>query len=161
MAAPHPEPSPSQSYQFLLIVCCGLGFASYVTCYMRIPVVPLFAQDLGAGAVMVGFINSAFLLTTGVFAFPLGMLADRWGRKLVVTGGILISLITSFLLAVSCAPWQLLLIYLLFGLGLAAIGPTLMAYVADLSPATHLGRSYGAYTLSIYSGMSLGPALGG
>jgi len=161
MAAPHPEPSPSQSYQFLLIVCCGLGFASYVTCYMRIPVVPLFAQDLGAGAVMVGFINSAFLLTTGVFAFPLGMLADRWGRKLVVTGGILISLITSFLLAVSGAPWQLLLIYLLFGLGLAAIGPTLMAYVADLSPPTHLGRSYGAYTLSIYSGMSLGPALGG
>jgi MFS family permease len=55
----------------------------------------------------------------------------------------------------------LLLIYLLFGLGLAAIGPTLMAYVADLSPPTHLGRSYGAYTLAIYTGMSLGPALGG
>jgi MFS family permease len=54
-----------------------------------------------------------------------------------------------------------LVIYLFFGLGLAAIGPTLMAYVADLSPSTHLGRSYGAYTLSIYSGMSLGPALGG
>ncbi|MFZ2087960.1 MAG: MFS transporter [Desulfobaccales bacterium] len=161
MTSTHADPSPSHSYRFLLIVCCGLGFASYVTCYMRIPVVPLFAQDLGAGAVMVGFINSAFLLTTGVFAFPLGILADRWGRKLVVTAGILISLITSFLLAVSVAPWQLLLIYLLFGLGLAAIGPTLMAYVADLSPTTHLGRSYGAYTLSIYSGMSLGPAIGG
>jgi MFS transporter, DHA1 family, multidrug resistance protein len=57
------------------MVCCGLGFASYVTSYMRIPVVPLFAQDLGAGAVMVGLINSAFLLTTGICAFPLGF----WG----------------------------------------------------------------------------------
>lgn len=156
-----PEPSPPHSYRFLLMVCCGLGFASYVTCYMRIPVVPLFAQDLGAGAVMVGLINSAFLLTTGICAFPLGLLGDRWGRKLVVNLGLLISLVTSVLLAVSVAPWQLLLIYLLFGVGLAAIGPTLMAYVADLSPPTHLGRSYGAYTLAIYSGMSLGPALGG
>ncbi len=155
------EPSPPHSYRFLLIVCCGLGFASYVTSYMRIPVVPLFAQDLGAGAVMVGFINSAFLLTSGVFSFPFGLLADRWGRKLVVTAGLIISLATSFLLAVSAAPWQLLLIYLFFGLGLAAIGPTLMAYVADLSPPSQLGRSYGAYTLAIYAGMSLGPALGG
>lgn len=156
-----PEPSPPPAYRFLLIVCCGLGFASYVTSYMRIPVVPLFAQDLGAGAVMVGFINSAFLLTSGVFSFPFGLLADRVGRKLVVTAGLLVSLITSCLLAVSAAPWQLLLIYLLFGLGLAAIGPTLMAYVADLSPPDQLGRSYGAYTLAIYTGMSLGPALGG
>jgi len=155
------EPSPPHSYQFLLMVCCGLGFASYVTSYMRIPVVPLFAQTLGAGAVMVGLINSAFLLTTGVCAFPMGLLADRWGRKLVVTLGLLISLATSFLLAFSVAPWQLLLIYLFFGVGLAAIGPTLMAYVADLSPPSRLGRSYGAYTMFIYSGMSLGPALGG
>jgi MFS family permease len=81
------EPSPPPSYRFLLVVCCALGFASYVASYMRIPVVPLFAQDLGAGAVMVGFINSAFLLTTGVCAFPLGLLADRWGQKLVVTIG--------------------------------------------------------------------------
>lgn len=161
MELAHPEKSPTHSYRFLLAVCCALGFASYVASYMRIPVVPLFAQDLGAGAVMVGLINSAFLLTTGVCALPLGMLADRWGRKLVVTAGLLISLGTSLLLAVSIAPWQLLVIYLFFGLGLAAIGPTLMAYVADLSPASHLGRSYGAYTLAIYSGMSLGPALGG
>jgi len=153
--------SPSYSYRFLLVVCCALGLASYVTSYMRIPVVPLFAQDLGAGAVMVGLINSAFLLTTGISAFPLGLLADRWGRKIVVTAGLVISLATSLLLAVSVAPWQLLVIYLFFGLGLAAIGPTLMAYVADLSPPSHLGRSYGAYTLSIYTGMSLGPALGG
>jgi MFS family permease len=155
------EPSPAAANHFLIMVCCGLGFASYLTCYMRIPVVPLFAQDLGAGAMMVGFINSAFLLTSGVFSFPFGLLADRVGRKLVVTSGLLVSLATSILLAVSSAPWQLLLIYLLFGLGLAAIGPTLMAYVADLSPPSRLGRSYGAYTLAIYTGMSLGPALGG
>jgi MFS transporter, DHA1 family, multidrug resistance protein len=45
--------------------------------------------------------------------------------------------------------------------GLAMIGPSLMAQVADISPPTHLGRAYGWYTTSIYSAMSLGPAAGG
>uniref|UniRef100_A0A7C5AMX3 MFS transporter n=1 Tax=Desulfobacca acetoxidans TaxID=60893 RepID=A0A7C5AMX3_9BACT len=151
----------SNSYRFSLTVCCLLGFASYVASYMRIPVVPLFAKELGADPVMVGLINSTFLLTTGICAFPLGMVADRYGRRPLIHAGLLLSLVTALLLAVSHFPWHLLLIYIFFGLGLAAIGPTLMAYVADISPSTHLGRSYGAYTLAIYSGMSLGPALGG
>jgi len=36
-----------------------------------------------------------------------------------------------------------------------------MSLVADISPATHLGRSYGWYTTALYTSMSLGPALGG
>ena len=41
------------------------------------------------------------------------------------------------------------------------IGPSLMAQVADISPPSHLGRAYGWYTTSIYTAMSLGPAVGG
>jgi len=128
---------------------------------MRIPVVPLFASSLGAGAWEVGLINAAFLLTSGALSVPMGLLSDRWGRKLLITSGLAVSAATSFFLYVSATPGQLMAIYLLFGVGLAAIGPTLMSYVADFSPSTHLGRSYGWYTTAIYSGMSLGPALGG
>jgi MFS family permease len=56
---------------------------------------------------------------------------------------------------------QLTLIYLLLGIGVAAFGPTMMAFVAHISPATHLGRSYGWYTTALFSGLSLGPAAGG
>ncbi len=149
------------SYEKLLFICCSLAFASYFASYMRIPVVPLFAQGLGATAQEVGFINSAFLLMSGALALPLGMLSDRWGRKPLVLGGLAISGATSLLLCVGRTPGQLIWIYLLFGVGLAAIGPTLMSYTADISPPTHLGRSYGWYTTAIYTGMSLGPAAGG
>jgi MFS family permease len=37
----------------------------------------------------------------------------------------------------------------------------MMSYVADFTPATHLGRAYGWYTMAIYSAMTLGPAAGG
>ncbi|MBM4293707.1 MAG: MFS transporter [Deltaproteobacteria bacterium] len=148
-------------YEKLLLICCSLAFASYFASYMRIPVVPLFARELGATTPEVGFINSAFLLMSGALALPLGALSDRWGRKPLVLAGLAISGATSFLLCVGQTPGQLIWIYLLFGCGLAAIGPTLMSYTADISPPTHLGRSYGWYTTAIYTGMSLGPAAGG
>ena len=68
---------------------------------------------------------------------------------------------TSLLLYWSRTPLELVGIYLGFGVGLAMIGPSLMAQVADIAPATHLGWAYGRYTTAIYTAMSLGPAVGG
>jgi MFS family permease len=155
------EKRTAPSYGTLLGICCGIAFASYFGSYLRIPVVPLFAVSLGASTVEVGIINSAFLLMAGVLSFPLGVLSDRVGRKPLIAWGLAISLITSLLLAFSTSPRQLMGIYLLFGMGLAAVGPTLMTYVADISPPAYAGRAYGWYTTAIYTGMSLGPAAGG
>jgi MFS family permease len=128
---------------------------------MRFPVVPLYAQSLGADTVMVGLINAAFLLSAGALSLPLGLVVNRLGMKLLAGVGLLILAASSFLLTVSSTPHQLLWIYLFSGAGLAAFGPTTMSYVAGISPPTHLGRSYGWYTTALYVGMSLGPAAGG
>ena len=128
---------------------------------MRLPVVPLYARSIGANTVQVGFINSAFLLVAGVLSLPLGILSDRFGRKRFASIGLIMLSATSFMLYFSKTPTQLMLIYLFFGMGLAAFGPTMMSLVADFSPATHLGRSYGWYTTALYTSMSLGPAVGG
>jgi MFS family permease len=128
---------------------------------MRLPVVPLYALSLGADTVQVGIINSAFLLMAGLLSLPLGILSDRFGRKRLACLGVLILSATSYLLYFSTTPMQMVWIYLFFGIGLAAFGPTMMSLVADISPPTHLGRSYGWYTTALYTSMSLGPAVGG
>lgn len=148
-------------YARLLFWCCAVAFCCYVGSYMRIPVVPLYARSLGASTVQVGMINSAFLLMAGLLSFPLGMLSDRLGRKLLAAAGASILACSSFLLCFSRTPVQMFWIYIFFGLGLAAFGPTTMSLVVDFSPPTHLGRSYGWYTTALYTGMSFGPALGG
>jgi MFS family permease len=56
---------------------------------------------------------------------------------------------------------QLAGIYLLLGGGIAAFGPTMMSWVAEITPRTHLGRAYGWYTTALFCGMGLGPAVGG
>lgn len=149
------------SYRRLLLTCCLVSFACNVGSYMRIPVVPLYARSLGADTFQVGLINSAFLFMAALLSLPFGMLSDRLGRKFFILSGTLISACSSFLLYFSETPQEIIWIYLLFGIGLAAFNPTMMSYVADISPDSHLGRSYGWYTMALYSGMTIGPAAGG
>jgi MFS family permease len=155
------ERTPAPSYGVLLLICCAVTYAGYFGSYMRLPVVPLFARSIGADTVQIGLINSSFLLMAGLLSLPLGILSDRVGRKFLILLGLFISACTSLLLCLAQSPAQMIGIYVLFGIGLAAFAPTMMSLVADFSPATHLGRSYGWYTMAVYGGMSLGPAAGG
>ncbi len=150
-----------RTYLKLLLICCAVVFGCYFGTYMRMPVVPLYAVTLGADTVEVGLINAAFLLMAGVLSVPLGLVSDRLGAKFTAAAGVLILSASSFLVCLSHTPGQLIWIYLFSGVGLAAFGPTIMAFVANISPATHLGRSYGWYTTALYTGMTLGPAAGG
>jgi MFS family permease len=68
---------------------------------------------------------------------------------------------SSVLLYWSSSPLQMAVIYLLFGVGLSAFSPTLMSYVADVTPSEMLGQAYGRYTMALYGGITLGPAAGG
>jgi DHA1 family multidrug resistance protein-like MFS transporter len=157
----HSESGRPYRYTTLLCICCTIVLGCYIGTYMRFPVVPLFAQSLGADTVMVGLINAAFLLAAGTLSLPLGLIAARLGMKRLIGAGLLMLAASSFLLAVSSTPPQLIWIYLFSGAGLAAFGPTTMSYVAGISPPTHLGRAYGWYTTALYVGMSLGPGAGG
>lgn len=149
------------SFGVLLLFTCAVAFCGYLGSHMRLPVVPLYARSVGASTAQVGMINSAFMLMAGLLSLPLGLVSDRVGPKRLAAAGVLVLSATSFLLCWSRTPLQLMLVYLAFGTGLAAFGPTMMSLVADIAPATHLGRAYGWYTTALYTSMSIGPALGG
>ncbi len=144
---------------FLLL--CLIGFATFFSSYLRIPVLPLFAASLGAGPAQVGLINGGFMLTAGLLSVPAGLLVDRFGRKKPVIGGILATAASSLLITLCHSPVQMATAYLLFGAGLAAFAPGMLSLVADTMPPDRLGQAYGWYTTAIYIAMTLGPASGG
>jgi MFS family permease len=162
--ASSPRASPytrTESYGPLLVICCAVTFGCYFATFMRLPVVPLFARTFGTSTSQIGVINSAFYLMAGLLSFPMGMVCDRLGVRPVAAAGVILLAAASFAL-VGCGTFQrLTAAYLFFGIGIAAFGPTMMAFVARISPSTHLGRSYGWYTTAIFCGMSFGPAAGG
>lgn len=149
------------SFSYCLSVCCVVTLGFYTASYMRIPIVPLYAKALGIGTSTIGLINSVFFFTSGCLSFPSGLLSDRLGRKRIAVVGTIIITLTAFSLPLARTAGSLMVIYFFFGVGMSAYGPTMMGYVADVSPVSHLGRSYGWYTTALYTGMSMGPAVGG
>ncbi|OPL14072.1 MAG: hypothetical protein AVO34_06130 [Firmicutes bacterium ML8_F2] len=118
-------------------------------------------MDLGISTAAIGRINAAFFLSAALCAFPLGRLSDLAGKKQVAMGGLLSLTAGSLVLAFSSTFLQLVAGYIFLGIGMAAFGSAMMSLVADLSTPARLGRAYGWYTLTLYAGMSFGPAIGG
>ena len=143
------------------ILLCLIGFAAFFSNYLRIPVMPLLAAELGAGPAQVGGINGAFMLTAGLLSIPAGLLADRTGCKLPIIAGVIATAVSSLLVTQCHQPGQMAAAYVLFGIGLAALAPGMLSLVADVTPANRLGQAYGWYSTAIYIAMTLGPASGG
>ena len=144
-----------------ILVACALTFVLYLGSYMRLPLVPLFARELGASTFHVGMINAGFMLAATLLSLPLGLVSDRLGRRRLILAGMAISCLTSVFLLVARTPLQIGAIYLFSGVGLACFSPAMMSYVGDVSPIPLLGRAYGWYTSALYLGMAAGPGLGG
>ena len=69
--------------------------AAYVGVGMVGPVRVLYAQSRGASLVIIGAMASAYLISNFVFQYPVGWLADRWGRKQVLIVGLLAQAVLS------------------------------------------------------------------
>ncbi|MCG6894130.1 MAG: MFS transporter [Desulfobacteraceae bacterium] len=149
------------SFVVLLTLCCLVTFGCYFAVSIRLPLVPLYARSFGVTTAQIGVINAAFYLMAGLLALPSGALSDRFGRKRMAVTGSLILLAGMLLLSIGRSYPMLTLIYLLLGAGLAAFGPTMMSWVAEIAPSTHLGRAYGWYTTALFCAMGAGPAVGG
>ncbi len=161
MPPPSITHAEERSFAALLTICCLVTFVCYFAVSMRLPIVPLHAQGFGVSTSQIGIINAVFYLMAGLLALPSGMLSDLFGRKKLAIGGALILLVGMLLLYVGRSYLQIAGIYLLLGVGIAAFGPTMMTWVAEISPPTHLGRAYGWYTTALFGGLGLGPAAGG
>jgi|Deesub1362A_J573_1020465.scaffolds.fasta_scaffold00036_116 MFS family permease len=134
-------------------------FLAYVGAFIRVPIVPLYASNLGADNFEVGLITFGFMIVAGIMAFPLGFTSDKIGRKKLMLAGLGISAVSSVLLSYSTNPEEIILAYLFGGIGMASFAPSISSYVGDI--AQRMGQSYGWFTAFMQGGMAFGPALGG
>jgi len=69
----NPSPATGATIPTPVLVACALTLVLYLGAYMRLPLVPLFARELGASTVDVGMINAVFMLAAAALALPLGV----------------------------------------------------------------------------------------
>ncbi len=137
------------------IFTCMLGSGIVV------PLLPLYAESLGASGLWLGLIFAAFpfsrILATPVF----GRLSDRKGRKLFISIGLLAYAIISFGFIYTNTVSQLILMRFLHGLAGALILPIAQAYMGDISPPGEEGKWMGYANAAFFSGFGFGPLIGG
>ncbi len=125
------------------------------------PLLPVYANELGASALEVGLIFAAFSLTRSLFVPYFGKLSDRKGRRPFLSAGLFIYFLLSLLYAASHSVTALIALRLAQGFASAMILPVAQAYVGDITPPSKEGRMMGGFNIAIYCGLSVGPFLGG
>jgi MFS family permease len=126
-----------------------------------LPVLPRYVKGpLDAGDLEVGIVTGAFAVT-GLALRPLaGRFADARGRRPAVLFGAALSTIAAALYFVPAGVPDLVLARLILGAGEGLIYTAGSAWVVDLAPPERRGQIIGWYGLSIWGGLSLGPAIG-
>lgn len=136
-------------------------FVTTIGAGLVVPLLPVYAHELGAGAFQIGLIFGAFSLTRTIFVPYFGKLSDRKGKKPLITAGLFIYFLLSLLYTASRNVETLILLRLGQGFASAMILPVAQAYVGIITPNHKEGRMMGLFNVSLYGGLSIGPLLGG
>ncbi|HEX8727106.1 MAG TPA: MFS transporter, partial [Ktedonobacterales bacterium] len=125
-----------------------------------LPLLPFWAERLGANPFEVGLILSVYALAQFLFTPVLGALSDRFGRRPVILISLLIEAAGFALTALAGTLPFLLVARFIGGLGASNIGSA-QAVVADVTAPKDRARGMGMVGAAIGVGFVIGPALGG
>ncbi|MBT2638746.1 MULTISPECIES: MFS transporter [unclassified Bacillus (in: firmicutes)] len=140
---------------FLVMFLVMVGFG------IIIPVIPFYAEEIGATPTQLGLLMAVYSLMQFIFAPMWGRISDRIGRKPVIMIGILGLSLSFFLMALSTELWMLFAARIIGGFLSSANMPTVMAYVADITSEEDRGKGMGIIGASVGLGFIFGPAIGG
>lgn len=134
-------------------VMLGLGIIS--------PLMPIYAQDMGATGIWLGLIFSGFSFSRFIFMPIIGKLSDHSGRKKFIVIGLFFIVLISILYTCVTKVYELVAVRVLHGIFSAMVLPIAMAYVGETTVDGSEGKAMGTYNISLFLGMATGPLLGG
>lgn len=136
-------------------------FASVTGVGVVVPLLPIYAHDLGASGLYIGMIFGSFSLSRTFFLPYFGRLSDKKGRKSYILAGLFAYFIISIGFIFSKNVESLIIIRFIHGIASAMIMPVVQAYVGDITPKGREGFVMGLFNMAMFSGLSIGPLIGG
>jgi EmrB/QacA subfamily drug resistance transporter len=162
LTAPNATPAFDRSLQrTALAVSMVAGFLTPFMASSMNLAMPLIGKEFGLSAVSLGWVATAYGLTAAMFLVPFGRLADITGRKRIFSIGLGLDIAGAVLGALAPSALLLILARAIQGIGGAMIFGTGIAILTSVYPPGARGRALGLNTAAVYSGLSLGPVIGG
>lgn len=138
----------------LLLIIGGMGYGAIY------PIVQIYSEEI-ANSFWAGIIAGSFALSLSIFSGIGGYLADKFGRKNLVTLGILCVSMSAFLFIIKREEVFFAIFYGLTGVGIGLVLPSSIAYVYDITENKNRGKSLSLFILSIIFGFTIGMAMSG
>ncbi len=122
---------------------------------------PSIGKELSLDAITLGWIATAYLLSSATLLVPLGRIADIYGRRKIFTCGIVVLTLSSLFSGMANSATMLISFRVLQGIGGAMLAGTAVALLTTVFPANERGKVLGINVAATYIGLSVGPVLGG
>ncbi len=125
-----------------------------------IPILPTFAEDLGASEMQIGFIAAIYALMNFSFSPFWGRMSDRHGRRPIILVSILVTAVAYLIFSQTETLLILIISRVFSGIGSANIGAA-QAYIGDISEPSNRAKSMGILGAAFGLGFVFGPPIGG
>lgn len=125
------------------------------------PLLPIYAEGMGATGLWIGLIFSGFSITRAIFMPLFGRLSDVKGRRIFLLSGLFLYSVLSLGYIWAWNTISLFAIRLAHGVAAGMVIPIAQAAVGDIAPKGEEGRWMGYFNASFFMGFGIGPLLGG
>ncbi len=144
-----------------LSVISAITFVGFMDTNLLIPIMSLYALELGASVGTVGIIVGLYSIVNIPANVFFGRLVDRLGYKLLLVIGLLGDATGMFLYSLCCIPVHLVLVRIFHGITGGIFGPATMSAVAHQAAESRQGRAMAFYGISLGSATLVGFGLSG
>jgi MFS family permease len=122
---------------------------------------PLFFAAAGLTVREIGVLSFLYPAVWGVLQLWTGSISDRWGRKGLIAGGMVLQAVALAGIALGRSFWPWAAGTTLLGAGTAMVYPTLLASIGDVAHPDWRGSAVGTYRLWRDGGYAVGALLAG
>ena len=155
---------PNHEQRILIIACVVVGVDS-ANYSLILPVLPTVLIELGVegmseAAVTGGLLVAAFAVFQLLFSPLLGACVDRYGRKPMLMGALVVLALDHLVLVFAETVWVLFIARFLAGIGLAA-GIAVSAMVADVTAPADRARRFALLAAAAGIGFAMAPGISG
>ena len=144
-----------------LFSCSQAGLVNNLNDGMSWGIYPLFFASFGLGVAAIGTIKAVYPAAWGILQVITGPLSDRWGRKWLIAGGMIVQAGGIWLTVEvpACPAW--IAGALLQGFGTAMVYPVLLAAISDVAHPEWRATTMGVYRFWRDLGYAIGALISG
>ncbi|MBI2880228.1 MAG: MFS transporter [Candidatus Tectomicrobia bacterium] len=125
------------------------------------PLLPVFAQRLGASGAWVGALFAVDMAARTVVMPFSGRASDRMGQRPFLLAGLALFCVTSFGFALATDRVTLLALRTFQGVGAGMVIPTILSYFGEFAAGSRAAFWMGTLNISFFGALAVGPFVGG